>query len=174
MLPLATTFDSPTAAALILLAAVLGVLIWIAALLLRMLAGDPGSGAAQRTAELLERIEGQLETLLKDQAAGLDLRRVEHLLADLREGQKRQARAEQTAAPAAVWNPATGDRSLPLADRITARLLAQGFERIELLVEPGEWAQLEGGDGEVRVEARRAGSPYKGRVQIEGGRIGDL
>jgi hypothetical protein len=62
-----------------------------------------------------------------------------------------------------------------LGERITTRLLAMGFERIEVLTPLEQLEHLQaGGEGEVLVEARRAGAHHKGRVLVKDGAICDV
>ena len=87
----------------------------------------------------LEPIEGAVRRL-SDERGGLDLRRLEHVLIDIRDGQRRleerlmavvenlQGR-ELVLPPPAPGEGAFGGR---LAERVTGRLLAMGFERIEI------------------------------------------
>ena len=60
-----------------------------------------------------------------------------------------------------------------LAERVTDRLLALGYDRIEFITAPEE-LELDGGEGEVRIEARRGGAPHKGRVTVRDGKIVDV
>ena len=58
-----------------------------------------------------------------------------------------------------------------VAERVVNRLLALGYERVELIGGAEELAGLAHTDGQVLVEARRDGVPCKGRVTIRSGRI---
>jgi len=115
----------------------------------------------------------------------LELRRLEHVLIDIRDGQKRlEERLLQLAesprgegGPEAESARAPGEPerqpSVHLSERITNRLLAMGYERIRVLTPLEELAALvdEDGDGDVQVEARRAGAVCKGRVALRAGVI---
>jgi hypothetical protein len=59
-----------------------------------------------------------------------------------------------------------------LAERTTNRLLALGYERIQVLNDADELAALE--DGEVRVEALREGVVCKGRVLVRAGHLAEV
>ncbi|MCB9904243.1 MAG: hypothetical protein H6831_07540 [Planctomycetes bacterium] len=116
----------------------------------------------------------------------LDLRRLEHLLLDLRNEHKRLREqlmqlvespragsvegASNTSAPGERPAPAVA----PLSERVMNRLLALGFERIHLITTAAELEELTGGDGDVLVEARRDGAICKGRVKIHAGAISEV
>jgi hypothetical protein len=108
-----------------------------------------------------------------DQRDDLDLRRIEHLLIDLRDGSKRVEelllRSEERRARGA-------DTLVPqvppaLSERVVNRLVALGYERIELVTPAVELEAMTHGSGDVLVEARREGVLCKGRVRVRGGRI---
>jgi hypothetical protein len=109
----------------------------------------------------------------------LDLRRVEHALLEIRDGQRRLEdallRAAQRDRPGetAAAAPAA---SASLADRVVDRLLAHGYERVQLVssLEELDQAFASGGVGEVLVEARRNGVACKGRVLVRGGVVTDV
>ena len=63
-----------------------------------------------------------------------------------------------------------------LADRVVTRLLALGYERVQLVTPFAKIAELlEGaGDGEVTVEARRDGAACKGKILVKRGAIADV
>lgn len=116
----------------------------------------------------------------------IELRRLVNVLIDIREGQKRQEerllslgdalaqRREEAIAPERPGPVAEDGGGVALRDRIVSRLLALGFARIELLTDADQLEALVGGDGEVPVEARRAGAWHKGRVVIRSGSIADV
>ena len=139
-----------------------------------------------RPLESLPRIESALGELAS-RHADLDLRRLEHVLIDVRDGQRRlEARllsvveslqmSRDGLAPAG--QKAGGSSGAPLrtalVDRITSRLLALGFERVELLTPAATIEKLAREGGDVRVEARRDGVPHKGRVRVRGGAVADV
>ena len=145
------------------------------------------TGRLRRQAEALaplERLES-IEGLLRQLAARreeLDLRRLEHVLIDLRDG---QARLEERlvrqleAAPVADLEGANGSAEVPrmagLSERVTTRLLSMGFERIEVLTPLEDLEALAfSPEGEVVVEARRGGALHKGRVLVKHGSICDV
>jgi len=103
----------------------------------------------------------------------LDLRRIEHLLIELRDGSRRleesllrgqEQRSSETEALVPRPNPGLGER-------VVNRLLALGYERVELVAGSEELAALDGADGDILVEARRDGVLCKGKVRVRGGRI---
>lgn len=130
----------------------------------------------------LEAIEQHLAKLVGDEGSP-ELRRVEHVLVDIRDGQKRfeerivgltesQGRAAssgESAPQAAGFSHSAG-----LAERVVTRLLAMGYERIEVLSSVEEQALLLEEGGSLVVEARRGSSLHKGRVLIENGGIVDV
>lgn len=134
----------------------------------------------------LDRLD-EIRTLLAriaESGGDLDLRRLEHVLIDIREGQKRlEQRLLQLAESASTSfqeERSSGAREperspiTSLTERVTNRLLAMGYERIQILSSTEEIAQLldqEGGDGDLLVQARRAGATCKGRVAVNGGVI---
>ena len=112
----------------------------------------------------------------------IDLQRLEHLLIDLRDAQKRLREqlmqlAEMPREVVTVESNGPTERpkppSVPLAERVTNRLLALGFERIQILSSAEDLEAIAGGDGEVLVEARRDGATCKGRVTIQKGAIAE-
>ena len=136
----------------------------------------------------LEPIQGVLAKF-QDNRAELDLRRLEHVLIDIRDGQKRvedrvlavlesgRGASAQLARTPGALEPVSSSSAAALADRIVTRLLALGYERVQLVTPMAKLAELvagAGGDGEVSVEARREGAACKGRVVIRGGAIADL
>jgi hypothetical protein len=156
-------------------------------LLLAVVAATAAAWAAVRRLDRLRRELGTLESLqeLQRSVAGwlaerddLDLRRIEHLLIDLRDGSKRveelllRVHADNAVTSEALvplGAPGAGERGL--GERVVNRLLALGYERIELVTPHQELEAIGRGDGEVRVEARREGVLCKGRVRVRAGRI---
>jgi hypothetical protein len=138
-----------------------------------------------RRLEVLEEIDVKVGKLVAERA-DLDLRRLEHVLLDLRDTQKRledailrTLEADRTAAPrlegagsSLVVPAAPGPHTT--AERVTNRLLAMGYERIQIITRTEKLAELVSRDGEVMVEARRDGVLHKGRVLMRGGRMGDV
>lgn len=132
----------------------------------------------------LERLDG-IDSLLRQMASRgdeLDLRRIEHVLIDIRDG---QARLEERLARQFEAQPSvSGDaddahrdaaRMASLSERVTTRLLSMGFERIEVLTPQEDLEALAlAAEGEVVVEARRGGALHKGRVLIQQGSICDV
>jgi len=110
----------------------------------------------------------------------LDLRRLEHVLIDIRDTQKRvedgivavlEARSQ---AALVSGERAAGSGPVELADRVVTRLLALGYERVLLVTPHDELAKFTDGDGEIVVEARRDGAICKGRVLVRDGRITEI
>jgi hypothetical protein len=151
---------------------------------------------AQRLEERLARLDkleemtATLEKLASNQD-GLDLRRLEHVLIDIRDGQKRvEARMleiVESHARGAVFSQGTsenaGTRAVELsgaaaggalADRIVTRLLALGYERIVLVTPSEDQGRIAREGGAVVVEAKRDGAACKGRVLVADGRIADI
>ena len=78
-----------------------------------------------------------------------------------------EAREHEPSVEAAPGAPAPAR----LPERVINRLVALGYERIELLTPAAEFEALVEGEGEIRVEARRSGATYKGRVLVNQGAI---
>ena len=137
-------------------------------------------GRIVRMDERLKELEGlaRLEESLKELregAQGVDLERVEHLLEDLRDANRRIGRQlidlnEQRVSEAPREEGARPAGPL-LAERITNRLIVLGCERIELLVGAGDLERVAAEGGEVGFEARRDGAMAKGRVEVADGRL---
>jgi hypothetical protein len=137
----------------------------------------------KRLAELdrLSELKTAIQPLV-ERGGDLDLRRLEHVLIDIRDGQRRveerllaviesnHSRSMHTSALEA--SSAAGASTL--ADRVVTRLLALGYERVQLVTPSAELAELSQRDGEILVEARRDGAPCKGRVSVRGGRLTDV
>src|SRR5690349_14766177 len=129
----------------------------------------------QDLAVLRERVE-----CLAGAQPELDLRRLEHVLLDLRDTHKRTeermlALIESTRASAApgLPVPAAAGTAL-LAERIVTRLLSLGYERVQLVTPLAELEPLLGGEGVAVIEARRDGVSCKGRVKLKAGAIQDV
>ena len=135
------------------------------------------SGADDRLAA----IAAAVEKLAKSNSE-LDLRRLEHVLIDIRDGQRRVEDRLLAALEAQSGRPASASALEPvhqalqstMPERIVTRLLALGYERIQFVTPVAEVQKLSAGDGEVAVEARRDGAACKGRVMVRNGAIADL
>ena len=152
--------------------------IWFLVVRLRRLEG--------RIAQLdrLAEIQASLHKFLEDRDA-LDVRRLEHVLLDIRDGQKRvedrmlavvESGRGGPHTPGALEPVAPGSATA-LADRIVTRLLALGYERVQLvtpLAQIGALVEGGGSDGEVTVEARRDGAACKGKILVRRGAIADV
>jgi hypothetical protein len=124
-------------------------------------------------------------TRMAEAGGDLELRRLEHVLIDIRDGQKRleerllalaesaRGLAEAEADGGVTPLPAARPSTTSLSERIHNRLLAMGYERILLTTSVEDLALLieEGGNGDVCVEARMAGAVCKGRVSLREGTI---
>lgn len=156
--------------------------------------------AAWLVAARFRRMDASLERLARlDEVAAhvkalaqredeLDVRRLEHVLIDIRDGQRRvedrllaliESRASQSltssdVAPTRALQPAGAAAGAALADRIVTRLLALGYERITFVTPNADIGRIAAEDGAIVVEARRDGAACKGRVIVAGGRIEDL
>lgn len=132
----------------------------------------------------IEEIQAQIARLAREEE-GLDLRRIEHVLLDVRDHLKRleerlltvvEARVRESLATGDQGRalvPATGDGGA-LADRIVTRLLALGYERVVLVTPTSELQAIALAGGSVVVEARRDGAACKGRILVQDGRIADV
>jgi hypothetical protein len=174
------------------------VLTWLVALAALLAAA--GAVAAWLILGRFRRVEAGLERLAKldDLAAHvktlaeredeLDLRRLEHVLIDIRDGQRRvedrilallESRASESlqgsnAGASTAVQPSGAAAGAALTDRIVTRLLALGYERITFVTPSADVARIAGEGGAITVEARRDGAACKGRVIVAGGRIEDL
>lgn len=136
--------------------------------------------ALSKRFDALDEIRAELKVFTKERS-DLDLRRIEHVLIELRDGQRRLEdsilRATQAAlkpAPGAAASAAPAPHDP--AERLIARVLAQGYERV-LLVQPREELErllASEGAHEVLVEARRNGVLCKGRVLLRDGAVTDV
>jgi hypothetical protein len=119
---------------------------------------------------------------MQEERGGLDLRRLEHVLIDIRDGQKRVEdrmlavleRSAGGARGAGALQPVTAESGAALADRIVSRMLALGYEREQLVTPTEAIGAMVAGDGEVTVEARREGAACKGRIVVKRGAIVDV
>jgi hypothetical protein len=137
----------------------------------------------ERRLAALDRLQACESALQKlgERDQGLDLRRVEHVLIDVRDGLKRledrllavaEARPGSGGGGTAALLPAAGASAL--LDRVLQRLLALGYERIHVVTPATELARLHDAEGWVVVEARRDGVACKGRVHVARGLVGEL
>lgn len=161
---------------------------WLAAaLLIAVCAGVAGVWVLVGRLRELERMAGRLDAL-EDVRAGLsrlvadredlDLRRVEHVLIEMRDGQKRleDAFLRTVQRPSAEFPQASGaaPADVRISERVTNRLLALGYEQIRILSEREQLESVSDTDGEILVEARRHGSICKGRVHVRSGALTDV
>lgn len=162
-----------------ILLAALGVVAWFAYQTAREVVELRRSLAPLKRLEAVE----QLLAKVADREGTPELRRVEHVLVDIRDGQKRfeerivRLTESLGQSQSGVLQPQSGGAAAlgsGLTERVVTRLLAMGFERIEVLSSTEEQAGLLEGEGEMLVEARRGGSLHKGRVRIEHGAIVDV
>lgn len=128
--------------------------------------------ARLRALESLEEIQRALARALA-QRDGLDLKRLEHLLVDLRDGSKR---VEELLARSEEVRAGVSDALVPalapaLSERVLNRLTALGYEKIEIVTPNETLEAFATTSGDVLVEARREGVLCKGRVRVRGGRI---
>lgn len=155
-----------------LAAAATGAGVWM---LLRELRGLAKLG---ERLNVLDDIRATLARVAKERE-DLDLRRLEHVLIELRDGQRRLEdlllRASQMGA-ATPASPAAPAGAVGLSERIVQRLLAQGFERVQVVPSLEELAKLSepGGVHEIPIEARRNGVLCKGRVLVRDGVVIDV
>jgi hypothetical protein len=129
--------------------------------------------------DALDRLEGSVEAL-KEGLGGVDLERLEHLVEDLRDTNRRIGRQLVELAERSVeMEPESLERvqrpvGAMLGERITNRLIFLGCERIELLVGAGDLERIAAEGGDVGFEARRDGAVAKGQVSIADGRLVDV
>lgn len=162
---------------------------WLcAAILIACAAGVVGVWILVQRARELDRLGSRLDVLdalhvsltkLISAREDLDLRRVEHVLIELRDGQKRLEDALLRAVEARRSLELTAGRSVAiggaeLAERVENRLLALGYERIVIVNGQAELDEIAEQGGEVLVEARRDGVPCKGKLVVRGGALTDV
>lgn len=130
--------------------------------------------AALGTLETLPELQRTLTRWLAERD-DLDLRRIEHLLIDLRDGSKRMEelylRGEERRARAQTSEALVPFSPPALGERIVNRLVTLGYEHIELITPNAELESIAQQGGDVLIEARREGVQCKGRVRVRGGRI---
>lgn len=165
-------------------------LVWIGiGLLFLVAAGVAAAWLVYHRLGVLERQGRRLATLdelkvlltrLVADRDDLDLRRIEHVLIDVRDAHKRLEDALLRSVEASQRAPdAPGSLPVPLgeaglAERATNRLLALGYERIQIVTRADKLTEIASRDGEILVEARREGVLHKGRVLVRSGRIADV
>ncbi len=139
----------------------------------------------ERLGRRLDALE-ELKTLLKKLVAerdDIDLRRLEHVVVDIRDAQKRtedvllralekatheaESQRNGAAANAAEAGPSLGERAVN-------RLLALGYERVQIVSPVDDLGRLGEDDGEVLLEAHRHGVLHKGRVLVRRGVLADV
>lgn len=131
--------------------------------------------------EHLGEMARDVRELVRDRS-DLDLRRIEHVLVELRDTQARLEdvllRHADATRQALVRGDAGTALSLPVGDdmgeRAVNRLLALGYDRVQIITRADKLAELQGGDGEILVEARRDGVLHKGRVLVRSGRVANV
>jgi len=134
-----------------------------------------------RRLRALEGLEAQIGRLVAERE-DLDLRRIEHVLIDVRDGLRRLEdallgtvealrRVDGLASDELVPAPPFADA---LGERIVNRMLALGYERVQIVTGADKLSGLATKDGEVLVEARRDGVLHKGRMVVRTGRLADL
>ena len=129
----------------------------------------------EKRLSILGEIESKVGRLLAARE-DLEVRRLEHLLIDVRDVLRRLEQRLLASQAPALPAAATGDLLVPapspgLAERVTNRLLAQGYAEVQILLGVDAMADLGQRDGEVPIEARRQGVLFKGRVLVRSGRI---
>jgi hypothetical protein len=168
----------------------LATLPWLlAAILVACIVGAIAMWMLVQRAGGIERLRARLDVLDNVHAAlakmlasrdDLDLRRLEHVLIELRDGQRRLEDAllravatrrtpELLAGPTSP--PGTGAE---LAERVENRLLALGYERIAIVTGAADLDEIARAGGEVLVEARRDGVPCKGKLTVRGGALTEV
>lgn len=157
---------------------------WLgAALLLAVCAGVVGVFLIVRRTHDLDRLAVRLDVLedlkaslgrLADARGDLDVRRIEHTLIEIRDGQRRVEDRLLHAVEAARQGGGPGRAPGRLSDRVIDRLLALGYERVQLVTPIDELPADDAAGGEVRVEAHRNGVLCKGRVSVENGALVDV
>jgi hypothetical protein len=141
---------------------------------------------SKRVEAKLARLD-RLDDLARDVAriaqggGDLDLRRLEHVLIDIRDGQKRvEDRLIAVVESAAATKGGSSALALhsgganALTDRVVTRLLALGYERVQIVTPNTDVVRMVDGDGDIVIEARRDGALCKGRVSVRRGVLTDV
>jgi hypothetical protein len=136
---------------------------------------------AQRLS-VLDELDQKLGRLVRERD-DLDLRRIEHVLIDVRDGHRR---LEDALLRVAQLGQGTGSGAAPTTDlvagpsnesigeRVGNRFLALGYEQVQIVTRTEKLAELVRKDGEVLIEARKDGVLYKGRAILRGGSLVDV
>ena len=133
--------------------------------------------ALERSLKRLDAL-GEIQAVLSQLAKAreeMDLRRIEHALLDVRTGLKRteDAMLRVVERPRETGAPSSAGAVLQLPERLTNRLLALGYERVQISSTPEQLEQI-GERGEILVEARRDGALWKGHAVVEQGALTHL
>lgn len=158
-----------------LLAAASAVALWM------LVAHARGFERLERRLDALDELAALLRKLSAERE-DIDLRRLEHVVVDIRDGQKRTADVLLRAVEAQVQQAAAERNGSPpaalpgptLGERVVNRLLALGYERVQIVSPPEALGELQSKSGEVLVEAHRQGALHKGRVLVRAGTISDV
>jgi hypothetical protein len=107
------------------------------------------------------------------------VRRLEQVLIEIRDGSKRLEdallRSQRAASATELAAPTSpGAPGADLGERVTNRMLAQGYERIVVVTPREQFAAILESGGEIQVEARRDGAPCKGKAVFKGGALVDV
>ncbi len=135
--------------------------------------------AGTQRLNVLQEIDHKLARLVADRE-DLDLRRIEHVLLDLRDTQRRLEDALLRTFEARSLPSSPGRELAPvplpesIGERVVNRLLSLGYEQVEIVTRFEKLAELARSDGEVLVEAKREGVLHKGRVSLRLGRLADV
>jgi hypothetical protein len=124
-----------------------------------------------RRLDAVEEIRDQLGRLAGART-DFELTRIEHLLVDIRDNQRRVEDALLRSVESRRPKGEAETPSASMSERVVNRMLSLGFERIELVSPPEEVEAMS--DGEVLVEARRGGAMHKGRAIVRDGRIAEV
>lgn len=107
---------------------------------------------------------------------GSDLSHLEGVLVDLRDSQRRLAERLVQLAETATREQSSASHAPAVTtgpERVVNRLLAMGYDGIQIITASDKVKAAFEHGGEILVEARREGVTCKGRVRVEGGHIRD-
>ncbi len=139
-----------------------------------------------RLGEIERRLAGQARTDESRGAAtasnsardGLDFQRIEQVLTEIRDGSRRLEdallRSLSAGRPVSSALESPLAHSVDLAERVTNRMLALGYERIVVITPREQFEHIFQSGGEVLVEARRDAVPCKGKASFRGGALVDI
>ncbi len=139
--------------------------------------GAASAAASAASREAIEAAASRAPAPPTIERAEIDLSRTERLLGEIRD-----RLGELDARLAAFAEEAVRTREVTLVppapaclgERVTNRLLALGYERVQIVTDSDVLDGIGPGDGEVLVEVHRQGVLHKGSVRVRDGSVADV